>query len=554
MTSLGSPTKSNNRNMSDSTNIKVLVRVRPLLPREFSSSCNSLISMPESDSKATILKVPVDSAYHSQRTKVISKQDYSPSDESKHYSFDESIWSFDKQNANYINNVNFYHKTGPEIINHFFQGFNVCLLAYGQTSSGKTYTMMGEHDDLGLIPLTIKDILNHKQKLIGEKINCELKLSYIEIYNEQVKDLLSSSMEKKCRVREHPITGPYVENANEYELNNFQDFSNYLTRGNSNRATASTSMNDKSSRSHAIITISLKQTKFLSETDSEIIGDAEEEMNSNIKLVDLAGSERLSKTKVYGQQERVKEGNLINKSLTVLGRCINLLANNSSVANTNSPNQQQSRIPYRDSILTYLLKENLAGNSKSFMIFCISPIDFEETYQTLNYANQVKKIKTSAKANKTKLSASPVDWEELRSMDQSAIETLKNEIKELTNKFKTLTASTIEESPTSSMKESDEKTMRLVNYLESESNKLKFENQFLRQKLNDKTSEINELVNHIHYMDNELAEYFHRYKQEQILKQGKLRKELADDIYSLVEVHSKDIDSFLDEFNPKNVF
>ena len=151
----------------------------------------------------------------------------------------------------------------------------------------------------------------------------------------------------------------------EYNIENYTQFLKLLAKGNSSRSTASTSMNDKSSRSHAIITLTLKQTKFekfsgfSSDSDeTNSIGDASEEMVSNIKLVDLAGSERLQKTKLYGQQERIKEGTLINKSLAVLGRCINLLSSNPS-----------SLIPYRESILTYLLKENLGGNSKTCMIF-----------------------------------------------------------------------------------------------------------------------------------------------------------------------------------------
>lgn len=492
----------------DGTNIKVIVRVRPLLPRE-AENAGCLVVM---DGQNTTLTVPKDSPFHS-RSKVFGND----KPEFKQYSFDESVWSFDK-NKHYVDNQGFYRRTGADILDHFFQGFNVCLLAYGQTGSGKTYTMMGQQEDLGIIPLMIRDILHHKQRLIGERINCELKLSYVEIYNEQVKDLLGEDG-KKCRIREHPVTGPYVENVQEFRLTNFNDFSQCLHRGNSNRATAATSMNDKSSRSHAIITLTLKQTKFVSNKES--IGDPEEEMVSSIRLVDLAGSERLSKTKVYGQQERMKEGTLINKSLTVLGRCINLLAKNNGDV-----------IPYRDSILTYILKENLGGNSKTFMIFCISPIDFEETYQTLNYADQVKKIKTSAKANKTKLATVPVDWEELKALDQSVIAKLKREIEELTEKLNDVKV--------------DSKSIQLINYLEKESNKLKFENEFLKQKLVDKNREIAELRNHNDYITNEMV--------VQHQNQVYLKQLLINDYNGQLKYHQADIRSSLDDFDPKNIF
>lgn len=547
----GSPTKMRGGTMSPAqgTNIKVLVRVRPLLARETKEDqVKSLVSMPAEDPKSTILTVPTNSFYHSQRNKAISSAQKKTSEEQKYYSFDESVWSFDSNHSNYTDNRKFYNKTGPDIIEHFFQGFNVCLLAYGQTSSGKTYTMMGDREEPGIIPLTIRDILNQKQRLVNEKINCQLKLLYIEIYNEQVKDLLTNNQQdsKKCRVREHPTLGPYVENVTECNIDLYADFINCLNKGNANRATASTSMNDNSSRSHAIITVNLKQTKFVSQNDNNTIGEAEEEMVSNIKLVDLAGSERLSKTKLFGQQDRVKEGTLINKSLTVLGRCFNLLATNPSPSSC----QSSSVIPYRDSTLTYILKENLAGNSKSFMIFCISPIDFEETHQTLNYANQVKKIKTAAKANKTKLSLAPIDWEELRAMDQSAIQSLKDEIKDLTNKLNNFE---LNSSPTSVPTE-DNKSLKLISYLDNETSKLKFENTFLKQKLLERDHQLHELQSHVDYMDQELFGFIKRATQDKLSLQTASRLAEISNFSSLLEQHQRDLELQLEDYDPAKAF
>ncbi|ODV77388.1 kinesin-domain-containing protein [Suhomyces tanzawaensis NRRL Y-17324] len=474
----------------EDNSIKVLVRVRPLLPREIPESgqdVKSLVSMPANDSRVTRLEVPASSTFSNQKSKVHRPSQVESSDTSedvKTYHFDESIWSYDLNDAHYVSNKQFYTKTGPSVLNHFFQGFNVCLLAYGQTSSGKTFTMMGNKKEPGIIPLVVRDILRQKEILIGERINCEVKLSYMEIYNEQVKDLLGNQ-QGKMRVREHPTTGPYVENLSEFVIDQYEDFEKYLKDGNIRRATASTSMNEQSSRSHAILTLTLKQTKFNLSDLNESIGEAEEEMISNIKLVDLAGSERLSKTKVYGQQDRIKEGTLINKSLTVLGRCINLLS---------SPGASAKSIPYRDSILTYILRENLGGNSKTLMIFCISPIDFDETHQTLNYATQVKRIKTTAKANKTKLATVPIDWNQLETNDQDVVSSLKNEIQELTAKLNSITIA-----------EDESRFAKLMNYLEKETSKVKFENKFLKQQLHQKTAEVAELSSHVTYLEHEVG-------------------------------------------------
>lgn len=520
-----------------STNIKVLVRVRPLLSREKNidgsgNDLECLVDMPHEDSKSVLLKIPKDSSFSNKR----SIQRDSDIEDKKHYKFDECIWSFNPLHSNYSNNRQFYCKTGPDLIDHFFQGFNVCLLAYGQTGSGKTYTMMGDEEEPGLIPMIIRDVLQNKERLVNERINCQLKLSYMEIYNEQVKDLLGSNLEKSCKVREHPITGPYVEGIIEHEINTYSEFIKILEKGNSNRSTASTSMNDSSSRSHAIIKLSLKQTKFELSKDevSEIeIGDAQEEMLSSITLVDLAGSERLSKTKVFGQQDRMKEGTLINKSLTVLGRCINILSKQSGGS--------KSIVPYRDSTLTYILKENLAGNSKTFMIFCISPIDFEESFQTLNYANQVKMIKTNAKANKSKINSTPIDWEEMKRSDQDVIQSLKDEINKLTEKL-TLQSNEMENPKPSA---TEIKFNNLITYLDNQKTKLKFENQFLRQQLLRKEHESRELNSYVTYMESAYIKLSNDYKE--------CKKSNVSDLINKTEIHIHSIQMDLDDLNPKNV-
>jgi len=501
------------------TKIKVIVRVRPLLPRE-DESLQCLVDMPQDDNTVTKLTVPVDSPYYK---KSITKTETELV--VKTYSFDQSFWSFNPNDSHYVNNQQFYDRTGKEILEHVFQGYNVCLLAYGQTGSGKTFTMMGDPSCPGIIPQLLNDILRQKTLLIERRINCEVKLSYMEIYNEQTVDLLATSPTKKCRVREHPVTGPYVENLVEHPINAYGDFLKWLKLGNSHRATASTGMNDQSSRSHAIITITLKQTIFKDGDNNQL--EPEEEIVSNIKLVDLAGSERLTKTKVYGQVDRMKEGSLINKSLTVLGRCINLLATNST-----NPHAKQLVIPYRDSILTYILKENLTGNSKTFMIFCVSPIDFEETYQTLNYASQVKKIKTVAKSNLKKLSNTSIDWEQLQTRDDDVIASLKQEIASLTEQLQENTNSQIS---------------NLVQFLETQISQLKFENTYIKQQNQQQQRQIAELNNHINYMDNE-------YNQQLIHLKSQTQAGAVKYIISRANSNREKLQCLLQEYNPNDIF
>ncbi|KAI5953356.1 hypothetical protein KGF54_002727 [Candida jiufengensis] len=494
-------------------NIKVLVRVRPLLSREIQDEIpHSLVSMPPG-AKQTTLRNP-------------------KTNESKSFYFDDCIWSFNKQDHHYIDNFNFYKQTGPDLLTHLFEGYNVCLLAYGQTSSGKTYTMMGDQTQPGIIPSLMNDILKQMELSINQKIHCELKFSYMEIYNEKVKDLLNHN-DLKCKVREHPITGPYIENLKEYTIKNYNRFLHLLNTGNSIRSTATTQMNDQSSRSHAIITLTLKQIKFENNDEGEGIGEASEEMISNIKLVDLAGSERLTKTKLYGQNDRIKEGALINKSLTVLGRCIHLLSTKTKAV-----------VPYRDSILTYILKENLAGNSKTCMLFCISPLDYEESHQTLNYANEVKKIKTLARANKTKLSTI-INWEELQKTDQSIIDSLKDEIESLTSKLSNLETENNSRSSTPPQTHLD--FHKIIEYLEKDSSKIKFENLYLKNQLSKKNNHIMELNKHINYIEDEYQRLHNDYQNLYNQKFETTKNQLINEI----QICNDSFKTDLSEFDPK---
>lgn len=517
----------------DTSNIGVVVRVRPLLARErskYGDKVQLLIRMNDQFPGRVVLKT----RFNEPESPSYSKRQVPD----KVYTFDDSIWSFDNESCHYVDNTEFYQRTGADLLNHYYKGFNVCLLAYGQTGSGKTFTMMGEEHDVGFIPMLVNDILKHKVSLVDKKVDCELKVSYMEVYNESVRDLLYEGDEQvKWKVREHPVTGPYVDNLKEYPIETYDDFVKYLALGNKNRVTASTSMNTRSSRSHAILNLYLKQTRFTAADDKELIGMAESQVISNIKLVDLAGSERLNKTQVFGQQDRVKEGSIINKSLTVLGRCINELSKNTSSNGNNM-------IPYRDSILTYILKENLGGNSKTVMVFCVSPLDYEETSQTLRYANRVKQIKTKATVNETIFANKDTDWESIHREDQTIVDSLKQEIKELTEK---LTNHLI------SSQSDTENLSKMVSYLETELDQSKFQNKYLKNKLKQSEAETEELKYHNKYLNNLLIETLRLEHKARIEKNHIHISQSMNCICDQLHIHNNEILTFLEEYNPSNV-
>ena len=267
---------------------------------------------------------------------------------------------------------------GEDVVQQSYAGYNMCVFAYGQTGSGKTYTMMGGEGDRGLIPRICANLFS--KMVEGTKYRVEV--SYLEIYNERVKDLLQKGSTHNLKVREHPTTGPYVQDLSKHLVGEYRDILRLMEQGNDLRTTASTNMNDTSSRSHAIFTITFAQAGYLEGMPHET--------ESKIHLVDLAGSERANATGASGQ--RLKEGAHINKSLVTLGSVISALAEASSQKASSSSSSKH--IPYRDSTLTWLLKDSLGGNSKTIMIATISPADVNhnETLSTLRYANRAKNI------------------------------------------------------------------------------------------------------------------------------------------------------------------
>ncbi|KAI7880809.1 uncharacterized protein EV154DRAFT_428788 [Mucor mucedo] len=311
----------------------------------------------------------------------------------KAFTFDKSYWSADKSDPTYADQSTVYNDLGEDLLNHAFDGYNCCIFAYGQTGSGKSYSMMGYGEDKGIIPKTCMELFNRIESNKNPALNHRVEVSYIEIYNEKVHDLLNPKNKGNLKVREHPSLGPYVEDLSRLVVRSFDDINHLMDEGNKARTVASTNMNETSSRSHAVFTLFLTQTRLDEATKLET------EKVARISLVDLAGSERANSTGATGA--RLKEGANINRSLTTLGKVISGLADQSiaDAAKKSGKKQKEVFIPYRDSVLTWLLKDSLGGNSKTAMIAAISPADYEETLSTLRYADQAKKITNKAVVN-----------------------------------------------------------------------------------------------------------------------------------------------------------
>lgn len=292
------------------------------------------------------------------------------------FTFDYSYWSYNNSDSNYTNQEMVYQDLGTDVVNCAFEGYNACVFAYGQTGSGKTHTMMGGGSELnlGLIPRICKSLFSRMKLGQESGTGYKTQVSYLEIYNERVRDLLNnhSNDGHGLRVREHKVLGPYVEDLSQHPVSDYEAIQECIIKGNQLRTTASTNMNDTSSRSHAIFTITFVQAGFHDNMPRETV--------SKIHLVDLAGSERANATGATGQ--RLKEGAHINKSLVTLGSVISALAEQT---NPTLSLKKVFYIPYRDSVLTWLLKDSLGGNSKTIMIAAISPADcnYGETLSTL---------------------------------------------------------------------------------------------------------------------------------------------------------------------------
>ncbi|XP_051866726.1 LOW QUALITY PROTEIN: kinesin-like protein KIF14 [Pristis pectinata] len=348
--------------------VTVAVRVRPFSNREKNENAQVVVSMKGQD---TVVKHP---------------------DTNHTYAFvyDFSFWSFDELHPEFSSQETVYNKIGLPLLEKSFMGTNTCLFAYGQTGSGKSYTMMG-FTDKGVIPRFCEQLFARVTKPEQQVTYC-IEMSYFEVYNEKIHDLLVGEMEKWLRVREHPVFGPYVADLSSNVVTSYADVHGWLELGNKQRATAATGMNEKSSRSHSVFTLVMTQTK------TEFVDEQEHEhcVTSRVNLVDLAGSERCFTSQTCGDRLKpfTERGCKLNKSLFTLGKVISALSEHFQA-------KKKVFIPYRESVLTWLLKDSLGGNSKTAMIATISPSasNVEETLSTLRYAKQARQIINIAKVN-----------------------------------------------------------------------------------------------------------------------------------------------------------
>lgn len=278
--------------------------------------------------------------------------------------------------------LDLYDETFRPLVDSVLQGFNGTIFAYGQTGTGKTYTMEGVRNDperRGVIPNSFEHIFTHISRSQNQQYL--VRASYLEIYQEEIRDLLSKDQSRRLELRERPDTGVYVKDLSSFVTKCVQEIEHVMNVGNQNRSVGSTNMNEHSSRSHAIFVITVEC--------SELGVDGENHIRvGKLNLVDLAGSERQTKTGAQG--ERLKEATKINLSLSALGNVISALVDGRS-----------SHIPYRDSKLTRLLQDSLGGNARTVMVANIGPASYnvEETLTTLRYSNRAKNIKNKPRIN-----------------------------------------------------------------------------------------------------------------------------------------------------------
>ena len=336
---------------SYSDSIKVSVRIRP----------------PDSDS----FDIPCISLDHNYPNTLYLSH---ASDPSKPFTFDNIFSEFSTQ-------ASLFDTIAKPLMISCFQGYNVCIFAYGQTGAGKTFTIMGNEspNEKGLIPRTIDYLFSE----LPQSQDSNVKVSFLEIYNEQIIDLLDNT-KKNLLLREDLKKGVYVENLSEETTIDATEAEELLRKGSRIRHIGSTAMNIESSRSHSVFTILIESKRN--------INGVFHTKSSKFSFVDLAGSERQRNLEVISG-DRLKEGCNINRSLHVLGNVINALVEVSDGKNRH--------IHYRDSKLTFLLKDSLGGNSKTSVIANINPANafFQETFSTIKFAKRAKMIKNRAFIN-----------------------------------------------------------------------------------------------------------------------------------------------------------
>jgi hypothetical protein len=343
-------------NGGENSGIQVAIRVRPLNATERGRGDGIIV---ETKGSSVTLRDPITAA---------------PDTKNYHFVFGSSDSPEDSQ-------YNVFQQIGIPLVDNVFKGYNCCILAYGMTGSGKTYSMLGSSENPGLIPRICEELFRRATvvgAMDGEDITLNrCQVSFLEVYGSKIHDLLN--LGDNLEIRTSTSAGTYVEGLTNVAVRNAGEIMNILDRGSKSRAVAETKMNHMSSRSHAIFTINWKQ--IIKKKTKTI------EKTSKIHLVDLAGSERIDLSGVVGQQ--LKEAIAINSSLSALARVIDELI------------KRSTHIPFRDNPLTWLLADSLGGNSKTVLVATVSPCSasYEQTKSTLRYADNARQVINKVKVN-----------------------------------------------------------------------------------------------------------------------------------------------------------
>ena len=376
------------------SNIFVSVRIRPLSAKESEFSKTECLTI-QNQNTLSIENLDVKQI----KAKTVKEQQYT-------YDL-----VFNKNSSQ----AEVYENTTKILLNSILNGFNATVFAYGATGSGKTYTMLGTGEQPGIMPRAITDLFNYVRGH-GDK-EYKIKFSYLEIYNENIRDLLGN--EKKLDIREDNNKGIIISGLKEFEVEDTNTFFGLLLKGNNNRYVGETNQNEQSSRSHAVLQINIFNKNKSGNNTNEIT-------TSKFILVDLAGSERASKNLNSVDNKTKQEGSNINKSLLALGNCINALSDGNKF------------IAWRESKLTRILKDSLIGNGRIVMISTVSPslLSIDETINTLVYANRAKNIQTTLKKNTISINDnidSQIKYKEVISNLQDELEGLRNQLAVKTN-------------------------------------------------------------------------------------------------------------------------
>jgi kinesin family protein 3/17 len=368
----------NKTSTDNGNNFKVMVRVRPPLPRETDSGrFISTIQVNPDNKKVTI--------YEYYNVDAVDPEHWKEYYESTNM-FTMHAFTFDYVYDQDSSQVEVYENTAKPAVMSTLQGYNATILAYGQTGTGKTHTMEGfkynsQDPQRGIIPRSMEEIFQYIENVSNSKTTFMVRASYLQIYNEVISDLLRTDR-TNLHIREDKKRGVFVEGLSEWAVRSPNEIYSLMQKGAMSRATASTKMNDVSSRSHAVFIIIVEQ---MSTIDDDMSGNGPKEIRvGKLNLVDLAGSERVRVTGATGK--RLEECKKINQSLSALGNVISALTDHK---------QPKTHIPYRDSKITRLLEDSLGGNCITTMMAMVSPAleAFGESLSSLKFANRAKNIR-----------------------------------------------------------------------------------------------------------------------------------------------------------------